>query len=153
MTDPINPKAIIDELREAAREAAYERHVVEWDKALAEQMLTRAADTINALVKEMHARELHHFEEEQKSAELAAVVEKVRGIANAPYSGSSWADLSTTLRHDIKRALSTAPADALAEHDAALIESLAVAGYRDAERDIEAWLRERARQVREGDKK
>ena len=57
----------------------------------------------------------------------------------------------------------------LAEHDAALIESLAdgvdlpgstatgyygseqVAGYRDAERDIEAWLRERARQVREGE--
>ena len=59
----------------------------------------------------------------------------------------------------------------LREHDAALIESLAdgvdlpgstatgyygseqVAGYRDAERDIEAWLRERARQVLEGDKK
>lgn len=62
-----------------------------------------------------------------------------------------------------------APVDALCEHDAALIESLAdevdlpgsiatwdysreqVAGYRDAERDIEAWLRERARQVREGE--
>lgn len=61
------------------------------------------------------------------------------------------------------------PADALREHDAALIESLAdgvdlpgstaagyygseqVAGYREAERDIEAWLRERARQVREGE--
>ena len=67
---------------------------------------------------------------------------------------------------DIEQA---ARADALRAHDAALIESLAdevdlpgstatgyygseqVAGYRDAERDIEAWLRERARQVREGE--
>lgn len=56
-------------------------------------------------------------------------------------------------------ALSAAPADALREHDAALIESLADR-YRSGQltgaftgRDgyTQAWLRERARQVREGE--
>lgn len=160
MTDRIDPKVIADELREAARDAASERYVVEWDKALVEQMLTRAADTIDALVKEMHARELHHSEEEQKSAGLAAVIEKL-GLVSKECPSITTVDAL----------LSATPADVLREHDAALIESLAdgvdlprsiatwdysreqVAGYRDAERDIEAWLRERARQVREGAKK
>lgn len=84
---------------------------------------------MRAAEREMHARELHHFEEEKKSAGLAAVVEKVRGIANAPYSGSGWADLSTTLRHDIKRALSAAPVDVLREHDRQVAERAWDEGY------------------------
>lgn len=149
MTDRIDPKAIADELREAARDAASERYVVEWDKALVEQMLTRAADTIDALVKEMHARELHLFEEEQTSAGLAAVVEKVRLMVEN--EGDKFRPIAARLGS----ILSSAPADALAEHDAALIESLAEAWDWDhiphAAPRVRFWLSDRARQVREGE--
>ena len=36
--------------------------------------------------REMHARELHHFEEEQKSAGLAAVIERVRSLLPGPHT-------------------------------------------------------------------
>ena len=66
----------------------------------------------------MHARELHHFEEEQKSAGLAAVVEKVRGVIGAEIGWESPA----VLIDRIQWALSTAPTDALAEHDRQVAE-------------------------------
>lgn len=112
------------------------------------------------------------FEEEQKSAGLAAVVEKVRDVASEPRFVNG-------VDREIMDILSAAPADALREHDAALIESLAdhldrrfrdipawTEAYREGVRTDEwmtgavrmttgavGWLRERARQVREGDKK
>ena len=89
--------------------------------------------TIEALVKErddlkreMHARELHHFEEEQKSAGLAAVIEKVRFAVNDPKYGrdAEWVAMN------VRGALSTAPADALREHDRVVAERAWEAGAR-----------------------
>lgn len=161
MTDLNELRKIADELREAAREAAYERHVVEWDKALAEQMLTRAADTIDALVKEMHARELHHFEEEQKSAGLAAEVGRLRLV----HAGQARLAMSAVFLADTDddEGVQAFRAEWVKEHDARLIEELAdtiAQGWRvDLDRLWKpkqnelwvAWLRERARQVREGE--
>ena len=112
-------------------------------------LINALADAIEALVKERD--------------ELAAVVEKVRGVIGAEIGWESPAILIDR----IQWALSTAPADALAEHDAALIESLADdrgvdasedhdddewwVGYRQAQREIIHWLTKRARQVREGE--
>ena len=113
---------------------------------------------MRAAEREMHARELHHFEEEQKSAGLAAVIEKAQQAGEV--TGYSHH------KEPVMKALDTAPADALREHDAALIESLADdrgvdasedhddewwVGYRQAQREIVHWLTERARQVREGE--
>ena len=42
----------------------------------------RTADALEAMTKEMHARELHHFEEEQKSATLTAQLERVKALAD-----------------------------------------------------------------------
>ena len=105
--------------------------------------IREAADAIEALVKERD--------------ELAAVIEKVGLIVD--YHPDS------TVSFQVSNALA-APADALREHDAALIESLADdrgvdasedhddewwVGYRQAQREIIHWLTERARQVREGE--
>ena len=60
---------------------------------------------MRAAEREMHARELHHFEEEQRSAGLAAVVEKVRGVIGAEVGWESPAILIDR----IQWALSTAP--------------------------------------------
>ena len=38
--------------------------------------LESVATERDAAIKEMHARELHHFEEEQKSAELRAIIDE-----------------------------------------------------------------------------
>lgn len=111
--------------------------------------------------REMHARELHHFEEEQKSAGLAAVIEKMHSAGERLINsrGDEWVEIDAPEWDQI---LSTAPADALREHDAALIESLAA---RAPERRVAVgggwtalvsspcadWLRERARQVQEGE--
>lgn len=73
---------------------------------------------MRAAEKEMHARELHHFEEEQKSAGLAAIVEKVRGVIGAEIGWESPAILIDR----IQWALGTAPADALREHDRQVAE-------------------------------
>ena len=87
------------------------------------------------------------------------VVEKVRDVASEPRFVNG-------VDREIMDILSAAPADALREHDAALIESLADdrgvdasedhddewwVGYRQAQREIIHWLTERARQVREGE--
>ena len=105
---------------------------------------------MRAAEREMHARELHLFEEEQRSVGFAAQLAKLSRLVGdgAPH----WV---------LRRHISATPADALREHDAELIEGLAdtyasgrltgvFAGRDDYTR---AWLRERARQVREGDKK
>ena len=119
--------------------------------------MARAADAIEALVKERD--------------ELAAVIEKaklapVQRVPNAVGLSGTVADV-----------LREAPADVLREHDAALIESLAdhldrhfqdipawTEAYLEGVRTDEwmggavrmttgavRWLRERARQVREGE--
>ena len=110
------------------------------------------------LKREMHARELHHFEEEQKSAELAAVIDELRQWAAATrYKVSGNHDTFDTYHEGIDRAqgeveglISEVPADALRAHDAALIDSLA---DEEVPAAVEArrWLRDRARQVREGE--
>lgn len=75
------------------------------------------------LKREMHARELHHFEEEQKSAGLAAVVEKVREACDTWWPvGGEYGDVFVVDRDDVLNALSTAPATALAEHDRQVAE-------------------------------
>ena len=158
MTDRIDPRAIVEELRGQVQGQCECPECV---------LATRAADTIDALVKEMQARELHHFEEEQKSAGLAAEVERLRLV----HAGQARLAMSAVFLADTDddAGVQAFRAEWVKEHDAALIESLAdevdlpgsiatwdysreqVAGYRDAERDIEAWLHERARQVREGE--
>ena len=89
--------------------------------------------------------ELHHFEEAQKSAGLAAVVEKLGAVAKECPSITT-----------VDAILSTAPADALAEHDAVLIEGLAewAEGLPTPDVDqVVGALRDHARLIREGDKK
>lgn len=90
----------------------------------------RLADTIEALVKERD--------------ELAAVIEKARlaPVQRVPDAVGLSGTVSDVLRE--------APAEVLREHDAALIESLA---DEEVPAAVEArrWLRERARQVREGE--
>jgi hypothetical protein len=63
--------------------------------------------------REMHARELHHFEEEQKSAELAAVIERIDGeVKNFEQSDN---DALSAIEHILSK---VAPVDALRERDA-----------------------------------
>lgn len=76
---------------------------------------------------------------DQRAAELAAVVEKVRAWAGS-HSGSAVSI--------IRSLLATAPADALREHDEALIEKLADKAQHQ-NRMLHPWLREEARQRRE----
>ena len=106
-------------------------------------LINALADAIEALVKERD--------------ELAAVIEKARGYL-AGYE-SRWGGLPLPLA-DIHYILSTAPADGLREHNAALIESLAYearealgteASGHTSTYSVRRWLRERARQVREGE--
>lgn len=70
-----NITALIAEAREHANAPMLGKS--QWrelDKAIG--LLRRLADALEAAVKEMHARELHHFEEEQKSARYRAAIEK-----------------------------------------------------------------------------
>lgn len=63
----------------------------------------------DAAIKEMHARELHHFEEEERTAGLAAVAEKVRLYCE---------NQGDKFRHHAGRILdmlAASPADALRE--------------------------------------
>lgn len=85
--------------------------------------------------------------------QLAAVVEKAGRVLTTDYHGSP-------AEADVLPILATVPADALREHDAALIEKLAdeldLALYEDIPHGsairfhYEAWLREKARQRRGG---
>lgn len=126
-------------------------------------LLHRLADVIEALVKERD--------------ELAAVIEKMHSAGDRLINsrGDEWVEIDAPEWDQI---LSTTPADALREHDAALIESLADEAEAERERIAEStpdpftglgrersqnlggqrelqrrtsWLRERARQVREGE--
>lgn len=114
------------------------------------------------LKREMHARELHHFEEEQKSAELAAEVERLRLV----HAGQSRLALSAVFMADVDddEGVQAFRAEWVRNHDAALIESLADAWSEwetftasDGHRSIRQhglspndWLRARAQQIREG---
>ena len=109
------------------------------------------------LKREMHARELHHFEEEQKSAELAAEVERLRLV----HAGQARLAMSAVFLADTDddEGVQAFRAEWVKEHDARLIEGLAddMEGGFNREtwnlerRQIKRWLRERARQVREGE--
>lgn len=122
----------------------------------------RAADVIEALVKErdelkreMHARELHHFEEEQRSAGLAAEVERLRLV----HAGQSRLALSAVFMADVDddEGVQAFYREWVRNHDAALIESLIA--HIDATPAVtwsgnagaKARLTDRARQVREGE--
>lgn len=141
----------------------------------AQRALSRLADALEALVKErdqairdlddaekharMRASESADFERERD--ELAAVIEdalafcreqhdSIRGqfdqTGGAPAEYIGFANACG----DVVGILSAAPANALREHDAALIESLAEDEV-PAAVEARRWLRERARQVREGE--
>ena len=115
-------------------------------------LINALADAIEALVKERD--------------DLAAVVEKVRevstGYIDQPGRGDYYIGMEAA-GEGILEALSTAAADAIREHDAALIESLADAWSEwetftasDGHRSIRQhglspndWLRARAQQIRE----
>ncbi|MGO2188841.1 MAG: hypothetical protein ACTH4Y_11435 [Microbacterium gubbeenense] len=85
---------------------------------------------------------------DQRTAEFAAVVKKVRDEvikAQLDPDLGDWAD-------DLLDILATAPADALREHDVALIEELADEWHADntgTSPRAYNWLREKARQRRE----
>ena len=116
---------------------------------------------MRAAEREMHARELHHFEEEQKSAELAAEVERLRLV----HAGQSRLALSAVFMADVDddEGVQAFRAEWVRNHDAALIESLADAWSEwetftasDGHRSIRQhglspndWLRARAQQIRE----
>lgn len=120
---------------------------------------------MRAAERDMHARELHHFEEEQKSAGLAAEVERLRLV----HAGQARLALSAVFMADVDddEGVQEFYREWVRNHDAALIESLADdrgvdacedhdddewwMGYRQAQREIIHWLTERARQVREGE--
>lgn len=125
---------------------------------------------MRAAEREMHARELHHFEEEQKSAGLAAEVERLRLV----HAGQPRLALSAVFMADVDddEGVQAFYREWVRNHDAALIESLAearipfsqaVSGSTDPKHVPtmhtrfaidhvgRSWLRERARQVREGE--
>lgn len=140
-------------------------------------LFREAAEAIEALVKErdelkheMHARELHHFEEEQRSAGLAAVIEALVESSERLINShdQEWVEIEASAWDRYLNGT----ADALREHDAALIESLFDGviyswhssygltvwdneAHYDAgtprPKPIKDWLRDRARQVREGE--
>lgn len=165
MTYLNDPKAIADGLRAAASFA---------DWAADGTLMLRAADTIDALVKENTSLEqrIRSTEQERDALmkerdALSAVVEKVKNlVAEAGRFGEADVDSWVNV-YALKKVLYTAPADALREHDAALIESLADewsewetftasdghTSIRQHGLSPDDWLRERARLIREGDKK
>lgn len=165
MTDRIDPKAIADELRARAEtlRAMFPTDGTAWDDARLDAV---AADAIDALVKERDMRASESEDLERERNELTAVVEKVRELhvkRDRPALPDCTCGPGLTVCAT-REALSTASADALAEHDAALIKSLADAWSEwetftasDGHKSIrqhglspDDWLRSRAQQIREG---
>ena len=154
MTDRIDPKAIADELRARVERGTYSGGGYKYVEVGPEDAIL-AADAIEALVKERD--------------DLAAVIENLRGVARGYIDQPGYGDYYIGMEsagEGVLALLDEAPTDALREHDAALIESLADdrgvdasedhddewwVGYRQAQREIVHWLTERARQVREGE--
>ena len=151
MTDCIDPKAIADELRACVERGTYSWGGYKYAEVGPEDAILAAA-AVEALVKERD--------------DLAAVVEKVRevstGYIDQPGHGDYYIGMEAA-GEGILEALSTAAADAIREHDAALIESLAdewseweTFTASDGHRSIRQhglspndWLRARAQQIRE----
>ncbi|MGO2188218.1 MAG: hypothetical protein ACTH4Y_08230 [Microbacterium gubbeenense] len=152
---------LIDRLADAL-EAAEQR--AEQAEAEVEGMLSDSTRWMNrALPAEQRAAELAAALEaaetqkcnalcrdvEQERDQLAAVVEKVRRIVPHPNRLDEYG--VEPLRWAVRRThetLATAPADALREHDEALIEKLADKAQHQ-NRMLHPWLREEARQRRE----
>ena len=143
MTDRIDPKVIADEARDYAGADEYS----------GAQLLRECAATIDALIEERDRLLRNRAFWVGDAMEYAAVVEKVRGVIGSEIGWESPAMLIDR----IQWALSTAPADALAEHDAALMDSLASEFERAGQYIGLSFaiirLRERARLILEGDKK
>lgn len=116
MTDCIDTKALADKLREQG--AGLDARMFNGMSKEGDTM-RRAAETIDDLVKERDMRASESEDLERERDELATVVEKVREVIGAEIGWESPAILIDR----IQWALSAAPADALREHDAALIES------------------------------
>ena len=114
MTDCIDTKALADKLREQG--AGLDAMMFNGMSKEGDTM-RRAAETIDDLVKERDMRASESEDLERERDELATVVEKVREVIGAEIGWESPAILIDR----IQWALSAAPADALREHDAALI--------------------------------
>lgn len=138
-------------------------------------LLKRLATALEAAEEEIQRQreinsraELQTQAEEQRCDALAAVVESVRAARSNHPACDRHADgdpVSCGWKAavlDIDGILDAAPADVLREHDAALIEVLAggvdlsafypsgLSEFHNAEAATEAYLRERARERREG---
>jgi hypothetical protein len=102
----------IDEARKRlARYADPEIEGVNGDIATVLDALDAAERERDEALREMHARELHHFEEEQKSAELAAVIDAlVENSLRIEGSPIPWIEIDAQVWD---RYLSGTPADAL----------------------------------------
>ena len=96
--DGVSKGPLINALADAIEALVKERDqaIRDLDAGFAESdhLSAKYYQRMRAAEREMHARELHHFEEEQKSAGLAAVVEKVRGVIGAEIGWESPAILS-----------------------------------------------------------
>lgn len=156
MTDHKDVNWVLDDLKSQTPSSRYEDPIPRFKLAV---------DTIETLVKErddlrtdmdglvdqhlLVRAKARRDEARRERDALAAVVEKVREW-NVEH-GFGWAE-------GIDEILSTAPADALAEHDARLIEGMAEAYENEKDGPyfpsiVSRWLRERARLIREGGKK
>lgn len=77
----------------------------------------KLADALEATVREMHARELHHFESEQAMSEALAVIEEIRAMLPGPrtfaeslardFAGNLWP--RTIDADEVARTLSRIP--------------------------------------------
>lgn len=66
----------------------------------------------DAAIKEMHARELHHFEEEQKSAALHAIIEEALSVPGGMHvMNRTWRECAEEMRRILFRGTAEKGAD------------------------------------------
>lgn len=107
--DGVSKGPLINALADAIESLVKERDqaIRDLDAGFAESdhLSAKYYQRMRAAEREMHARELHHFEEEQKSAGLAAVIEKVKNLL-AEASRFREADVDTWVNaHALKNVL------------------------------------------------
>ena len=78
---------------------------------LADALESVAAER-DAAIKEMHARELHHFEEEQKSAALHAIIEEALSVPGGMHvMNRTWRECAEEMRRILFRGTAEKGAD------------------------------------------
>ena len=74
-------------------------------------LMERLADALEETVKEMHARELHHFEEEKLRAEAEDLLSRVAGVAASSIPDLSLREKPMAAVVDLAATLSAAEAE------------------------------------------